>query len=75
MQVFLLLHQLNEYSDNYPMLMVWQYNFVLRGIGCWGEVVVVIDDLMIQTVEAYSLVILITTCYSLVDGYHCLSGT
>jgi hypothetical protein len=58
------------------MLMVWQYGFVLRGIGCWGEVVVVIDDVKIQTVEAYALVILITTpCYSLVDGYQCLSGT
>ena len=33
----------------------------------------VIDDLRIQTIEVYALVLLIMTpCYSLVDGYHCL---
>jgi hypothetical protein len=34
---------------------------------------VVIDDPRIQTVEAYALVLLIMTpCHSLVDGYQCL---
>ena len=33
----------------------------------------VIDDLRIKTFEAYALVLLIMTpCYSLVDGYQCL---
>jgi hypothetical protein len=73
MQVQLLLCQLTKMVIIYPILRrATGDTYCTLCTGFLAVGVVVIDDLRIRTVEAYAVVVMImTSCYSLVDWYQC----